>query len=419
MTRTADRTYIEGDWYLTAALPEFSKIDAEHFGPALEQALGEHLSEIEHIAHNSAAPTFANTIEAIELSGRRLGRIGAVFGNLTSAHTNETLQALEREFAPKFAAHRTAISSNAALFERVQRVWEQAGADGEKLDLNAEQFQLLTRTHKDFVRSGAALSADGKARLGEITKRLAELGTSFSQNVLGDEAEFELSLNSDDDLAGLPDFLKAAMASAAADRDSAASHVVTLSRSLIAPFLTFSDRRDLRERAFKAWASRGEQGGERDNREIIRETLALRSERAKLLGFDSFADFKLDNCMAKTPDNVAELLSTVWAPAKARVGDECAALVAMARQHGGSDDIQPWDWRYWSEKVRVKNYDLDEAEVKQYFTLDNMIAAAFDVANKLFNVSFHERHDLDLYHPDVRCWQVPDRDGQDVGLFYR
>ncbi|MEO1265705.1 MAG: M3 family metallopeptidase, partial [Pseudomonadota bacterium] len=340
-------------------------------------------------------------------------RVAAMFYNLSGAHTNADHQAIEREIAPRMAAHYNAITANAKLFARIDALSQSA----ETLGLDAEGARLLERVHLGFTRAGAALPTDKKERLGDIKKRLAELGTEFSQNVLADEAAYELPLPEEADRAGLPQFVIDGAAAAAQERGSTASHVITLSRSLIEPFLMFSTRRDLREQAFKAWTSRGANDNDHNNREIIAETLKLRQERAELLGYETFSAFKLADTMAETPERVRELLETVWAPAKARALEEADALQAAARDEGANIEIAPWDWRHYAEKVRKARYDLDEAEVKPYFALDNMIAAMFETASRLFGLKFAERTDLALYHPDVRAWDVTDGDGVHVGLF--
>lgn len=401
------------DWYLHNDLPDFAKLQPAHFPPAFDLAMSDHLDEIDAIAGDAAPADFANTIERLERAGLRLARTSAVFWNLASADTNPQIQALERELAPKMSAHYTKITQNQDLFERIANIWNTRAQH----DLTLEQERVLTRSYENFVRAGALLQGDDRTRLGVIKQRLAELGTAFGQNVLADEAAFMLELHDEADLAGLPESLRQAMASAASERDTDAPYVVTLSRSLIEPFLTFSTRRDLREQAFRAWTMRGQNGAEADNRENIAETLALRQEVAALLGFATYADFKLDNTMAKTPGEVQKLLETVWPHAKAKAAVERDRLANAAKDAGINISIEPWDWRYWAEQVRQRDFDLDESEVKQYLTLDNVIAASFEVAGRLFGLTFRERNDIKAYHDDVRAFDVMDRDGQPVGLF--
>nr|WP_320109563.1 M3 family metallopeptidase [Bosea sp. NBC_00550] len=401
-------------WETPFRLPPFGAIRPEHIRPAFDAALAKHKGEIAAIVADKAAPDFANSIEALERAGRALSRVGGVFFNLTGADTNEALQAIEREMSPITSRHWSAIMMDEGLFARVDAVF--AGQD--KLGLDAEQARLLERTYKGFIRSGAKLGADDKKRLATINERLAGLGTQFSQNVLKDESSYALFIEDEAGLAGLPEFVKAAMARAAADRGKPGQHAVTLSRSIIEPFLTFSTRRDLREEAFIAWSKRGENGGESDNRAIVAEMVKLRAEKAKLLGYATFAHFKLDDAMAKTPEHVRGLLELVWKPAKARAAREAADLAALAQDEGENGPIRPWDWRHYAEKVRQKTYALDEAVLKPYLQLDRVRQAAFDVAGKLFGLSFAERPELAGYHPDVRIFEVTEAaSSRHIGLF--
>jgi peptidyl-dipeptidase Dcp len=400
-------------WATPFELPPFGAILPEHFRPAFDQAIAENRAEVKAIATNPEAPTFANTIEAMELSGASLDRVGNVFFNLTGAHTNDAIEAVEREVAPLLARLSSEIYLDPNLFARVDALWQRR----DELGLSPEQFRVLERYHKRFVRTGAGLDEASKLRLAAITERLATLGTQFGQNVLADEKSYTLVLATEADLAGLPDFLRAAAAQAAIDRGLPSKHVITLGRSSIEPFLTFSKRRDLREQAFRAWSKRGENGAETDNRAIVGEMVALRAERAKILGYRSFAHFKLDDTMAKTPEAARELLEKVWSPARRRALSEQGLLEEIVQAEGGNFRIAPWDWRHYAERRRKAEFDLDEAEVKPYFQLDRMIEAAFDTATHLFGLTFEERRDLDLYHPDVRAWEVLDGEGRHVGLF--
>jgi peptidyl-dipeptidase Dcp len=401
-------------WQTPFRLPPFAEIRPEHIRPAFDAALSKHKDEIGAIMADPASPDFANTIEALERAGRALSRVGGVFYNLTGADTNEALQAIEREMSPITSRHWSAIMMEPALFARVDAVF--AKRDG--LGLDSEQLRLLERTHRGFIRSGAQLAPDDKRRLAEINERLAGLGTQFGQNVLKDESSYALVIGDEAGLAGLPAFLVAAMARAATDRGHPGKHAVTLSRSIIEPFLTFSTRRDLREEAFIAWSKRGENGNDSDNRAIVAEMVKLRAEKAKLLSFATFAHFKLDDTMAKTPENVRNLLELVWKPAKARAAREAADLSALAQAQGENAAIRPWDWRHYAEKVRQQTYALDEAVLKPYLQLDRIIQAAFDVAGKLFGLAFEAKGELKGYHPDVRVFEVKDAaSGRHIGLF--
>ncbi|TMV11875.1 M3 family metallopeptidase [Arenibacterium halophilum] len=400
---------ILADWTTPFQIAPFDTITDDDFAPALERALEAHLAEIDAIATNPEAPDFANTVEALEASGAALDRVLSVFFTLAGADSTPKREELQREFSPKLAAHYAGISSNKALFARLDAVWQ--GRDG--LDLTAEQARVLMLTHRGFVRSGAALDGAEDARMREIKSRLATLGTAFTQNLLADERDWSMDLDADG-LKGLPDFL--VQAAQAAGRDKGApGAVITLSRSLIVPFLQFSPRRDLREIAYRAWAARGANGGATDNREIAAETLALRQERAQLLGYDTFARYKLDTEMAGTPDRVRDLLMQVWEPARARALADAEVLTAMMQAEGVNGPLEPWDWRYYAEKRRAAEHDLDEAALKPYLQLDRMIEAAFDCANRLFGLSFHQL-DVPLYHPDCRAWEVR-RDGKHVAVF--
>lgn len=409
----ADRNPLLADWSAPFGLPPFGEIEPWHYETAFDMALGLARQAIDGIAANPETPSFANTIEAMELAGRELTRVASVFFNLAGSHTSEELQRIERDIAPKLARHSSETLLNQALFARVAALWETR--DG--LGLNPEQDRVLERYRLMFTRAGAGLDEAGRARMAEISQRLAVLGTKFSQNVLADEAGYQLLLESEEDLAGLPPFLRQAAAEAASERGHPGKHVITLSRSLIEPFLQFSTRRELREKAFNAWIARGENGGDTDNRVVISEILALRDERAKLLGFDSFAAYKLDDTMAGTPAAVRELLETVWGPAVTQARREAEALQQLAAGAGDNVTIAPWDWRYYAEKLRLRDHALDEAELKPYFQLDKMIEAAFHTASRLFGLSFREIDGLTLYHPDVRAFEVLDADGSHVGLF--
>jgi peptidyl-dipeptidase Dcp len=400
-------------WDTPFKAPPFERIKPEHFPPAFEQAIAEHRTEINAIADGKDAPTFGNTIDAIELSGRRLRDVAAVFYNLTGAHANDALQKIEREIAPVMARHRNEIFLNEKLFRRIEDLHKRKDA----LALPPEEGRVLDRYHTRFVRSGARLAPEAKKRFAAINERMATLGTQFSQNVLADEKAYMLVLETKEDLAGLPDFLVSAAAEAAEERGLKGKHVITLSRSSIEPFLQFSKRRDLREAAWRAWTARGEHDGPTDNRAVAAEMVALRAERAQLLGFDSFAEFRLDDSMAKTPQNALDLLHSVWTPARAQAEREEEALQAIIQAEGGNFETAPWDWRHYAEKRRKAEFDLDESEIKPYLQLDKMIEAAFDTASRLFGLKFTQRRDVPVYHPDVRTWEVTDADGRHVGLF--
>ena len=400
------------DWDTPFGMPPFDRIRPEHFPPAFDRGMDEQIAEITAIVASPAPPAFTDTIEALERSGRLLDRVRRVFSNLDSSDTNPALEAIARDYAPKLAQHQTRIALDPGLFARIADLYARRG----QLGLAEDQMRLLERHHLRFVRAGARLGPDQKARMAAISERLATLHTLFGQNVLHDEREWRLVLD-EADLDGLPGFARAAAAQAAAERELPGRYVVTLARSSIEPFLTFSSRRDLRRTAHEAWTARGTHPGDADNTPLIREIMALRAEQARLLGYENFAAYRLDDSMAKTTDAVERLLLEVWDPAKKKASAERAALEGMARAEGLNEPLEPWDWRYYAEKVRRAQYDLDEAEVKPYFVLDNMVAAAFDTAGHLFGLTFTARGDLPVYHPDVRVWEVRDRAGNHVGLF--
>ncbi|WP_444870423.1 M3 family metallopeptidase [Rhodobacter capsulatus] len=391
------------------ALPDFAAITDADFGPAFETALTEARAKIAAIAENPQPPSFANTIEALEMAEALLDRVAGVFYNLSGADSTPAREALMRDLAPKMAGFASEVTMNRPLFARIETLWATRG----DLDLSPEQARVLELYHKMFVRSGAALAGADAARMTEIKERLAVLSTAFSQNLLADERDWFRPL-AEDELEGLPEFVVTAAKAAGAERGQAGP-VLTLNRSLIVPFLQFSPRRDLRETAYEAWVARGAKGGATDNRLIAAEILNLREERAKLLGYDSFAAYKLDPEMAKTPANVRDLLMRVWAPAKAAAEADAAKLTAMMHADGLNGDLEAWDWRYYSEKRRVAEHDFDEAALKPYLSLNAMLAAMFDTAHRLFGLDFRPIEGP-FYHPDVRGWEVS-RKGRHIAVF--
>lgn len=397
------------DWTGAFGLAPFAEISDADFAPAFETALAEDLAETLAIANNPQIPSFANTIEALAATGKALHQVLSVFYTLSGADSNAAREALMREFSPKLSAHSSKIYANKALFGRIDRLWNSRT----ELDLSEEQQRVLMLTHRNFIRAGAALSGTAQLRMKEIKSRLAVIGTEFSQNLLHDERSWHLELGPED-LNGLPEFLIDAAKAAGVERGVEAP-IVTLSRSIIVPFLQFSAQRDLRKKAYQAWAARGAHAGAHDNRSLALEMLVLRQEMAELLGYPDFASFKLETEMAKTPENVLKLLKDVWQPAKARAEQDAGVLQEMMRAEGVNGDLEKWDWRYYAEKRRAAEFDLDEAQLKPYFQLDQMIAAAFDCANRLFGLSFEEVK-LPLYHSDCRAWEVR-RDGAHVALF--
>jgi peptidyl-dipeptidase Dcp len=399
-------------WTTPLGMPPFDRIRPEHFPPAFDRGMEEQIAEIAAIASSPGPPSFADTIETLERSGRLLERVSRVFFNLDASSTDDAIEAVARDYAPRLAQHQIRIALHPALFARIADIHARRAS----LELDPDQLRLIERYYLRFVRGGALLDPEQKERMAAISERLASLHTAFGQNVLHDEQDWQLVLD-ETDLDGLPGFAKAAAAQAAEERGLAGRYAVTLSRSAVEPFLTFSSRRDLRRVLWEAWTARGAGGGASDNAPIIREILALRAEQARLLGYENFADYRLDDTMAETGAAAERLLLQVWEPAKAKARDERAEIEAVARDEGLNEAIEPWDWRYYAEKVRKARYDLDEAEIKPYFVLDNMVQAAFATAGRLFGLTFAERDDLPTYHPDVRVWEVRDEFGSHVGLF--
>lgn len=409
----SENPFFSPSWNTPFELPRFDLAKPEHFAPAFEKGLAEHSAEIDAIAGNPEPPTFDNTIVAFEKSGELLSRVGRVFWNLTGSNTNDELQKIERDISPKLSVHYSAIYMNGALYARIAKLFDER----ETLKLDAEQRRVLELIHKDFVRAGAMLGEAARKRVADISSRLATLSTSFGQNILKDEADYTLVLEAPGDLAGLPESLIASAAATAKARGMDGKYVLTLSRSHVEPFLQSSTRRDLREILFDVWTKRGERDGETNNLGLISEIVALRAERAKLLGYDTFADYKLDNTMAKTAGAVRELLDRVWQGGLARAHVDRADLQKIADSEGANFAIAAHDWRHYVEKLRKQKFDLDESEVKAYLQLDNIRAAAFDVANKLFGLTFEEVKGLPLYHPDVRAFEVKEKSGAHVALF--
>lgn len=399
-------------WTAPFGLPPFAALLPEHFEPALREGMRAHRAELQHIATQDEAPGFDNTLAAFDRTGALLQRVSGVFYNLTSSATSPALQAVQRAMAAPMAAHGSAVYMDQALFARVDALHARRA----ELGLAPESQRLLERVHLDFVRAGARMAPAARTRYAQVMEELAALTTQFAQNVLHDESAWQLLLADDAALAGLPDFVRAAARQAASER-GVAGHVITLSRSLVVPFLTFSQRRDLREQAWRAWVGRGEQPGDHDNRQVARQILRLRREQARLHGHASYADYALTDTMAGTHAAVQGLLGDVWPRALAAVARERMALQMVMQGEGVNESIESWDWRFWAEKVRLQRYALDDAEIKPYFQLERMVAAAFDCAARLFGLSFTPRDDVPVYHPDVRAYEVRDASGEAVGVF--
>ena len=400
-------------WQTPFETPPFADVVPEHFLPAFEQAFADHAAEIAAIVHDPSAPDFANTITALERSGKLLTRVSAIFYDLVSAHSNPALLEIDKEVSLRMARHWNPIMMNAVLFGRIALLHDNRAARG----LTGEQMRLLERTYTRFHRAGAGLDEAAKARMAEINERLAHLGTTFSHHLLADEQDWFMELG-EADRDGLSDSFVTAAEAGASERGMAGKAIVTLSRSSVEPFLKTSGRRELREKAYKAFVARGDNNNANDNNAIIVEILKLREESARLLGYPTFAAYRLEDSMAKTPQAVRSLLERVWKPARARALADRDALQALVAAEGGNFALAPWDWRYYAEKLRQRRANFDDAAIKPYLSLDNMIEAAFDCANRLFGVSFAERKDIPVWHPDVRVWEVKDAAGKHKALFY-
>ena len=396
-------------------VPPFDRVQIPFFKPALEAAMAEQLAEVDQISKNTAAPSFENTIVALERAGSTFDRVTTIYGVWGSTMNVPEFQAVQREMAPKLAAFGDQITQNEALFKRIEAVYNSP----DKAKLTAEQQRLIWLDYTNFVRSGARLGTDAKARLSQINQELAGLFTKFSQNVLIEENDQFVLLKSEDELAGLPQSLRDAAAVAASSKKQPGAWLIMNTRSAIDPFLTYSDRRDLREKAWRMFINRGDNGDEHDNNAIITQILQLRAERAKLLGYKTHAHWRLENAMAKTPERAMELMEAVWKPAVARVHEEVRDMQAMADKEGAKITIEPWDYRYYMEKVRKDKYDLDQNEVKPYLQLEKLREGIFWVAGELFNFEFTPLTNVPVAHPDIRVWEVTDKTTKrHIGLWY-
>ena len=396
-------------------VPPFDRIEVEHFEPALAAAMQENLDEIDRIASNPEPPTFENTIAAQERAGRTMTRVAVVYGVWGGNMSTPEFQSVEREMAPRIAEFSDRIMQNSALFKRIETVYNSPT----KATLTPEQQRLVWLYHTTFVRAGARLDAKAKERVAEINKTLAALFTQFTQNILADETNLFLVLDARRDLDGLPDSVVEGAAAKAEELGLKGKWVIANTRSAMEPFLTFSTRRELREKAWRLFVSRGDNGGEHDNKAIVSEVLALRAERARLLGFETHAHWRLENTMAKTPERALSLMEEVWRPAVGRVREEVADMQAIARAEGDDITIEPWDYRFYAEKVRKDKYDLDENEMKPYLQLESLRDSMFWVSGELFGLVFSRVHDVPVYHRDVEVWEVKSRStGKHVGLWY-
>ncbi len=402
------------EWDTPFGVPPFEQIKEEHYMPAFEEGMKQHKLEIEALVNNSDSPTFENTVEALDRSGELLTKVANVFNNLTSAHTNEQLQKIEAEVKPLLAKHNDDINLNEDLFLRIKAVYGQKDI----LDLKPEQSMLLEKTYKEFVRGGASLSEEKKARFRKINEELSVLSVKFDKNVLDETNAFELVIEEEEDLAGLPQSVITAASEAAKERGYEGKWVITLHKPSFIPFLQYSEKRSLREKVFKAFASLCNNDNEFDNKKIVSRIAALRAERAQLLGYKTHADFVLEENMAKNANQVYSFLQQIWKPALAKAKEEARELQAMIEKEGSDFELQPWDWWFYAEKVKKAKYDLDDSTLRPYFKLENVRQGVFEVANKLWGITFHELEDMPKYHQDVEVVEVRDADGSHIGILY-
>lgn len=412
----ADGNPLLEEWDTPFGVPPFDRIESQHYLPAYRAAMQMHNEELAAIVANSDAPSFANTIEALELSGSKLARVNRLFSAVDSANSDDVIKATGKTIAPERAAHRDDIYLNSALFERVLAVYEQR----DDLNLSLEQMRLLEETHKDFVRSGASLDDASQARMREINAELAELSQQFGDNLLAETNNFELLVTDRADIGDLPESLVALAAEEAKRRghECAECWVFTLQRPSINPFLQYSPNRELRKTIFDGYAMRGDNDNEHDNKAIISRIVALRAERAALMGYGSHAEYVLSDNMAENPDNVYGLLDQIWKPALARAEAERAELQAMLEADGFEDRLRGWDWRYYTEKVRKTRYELDDDALRPYFEVNAVRDGVFALATELWGLQFEQRDDLPRWHPDQQVFEVREADGSHLAILY-
>ncbi|MBW3469747.1 M3 family metallopeptidase [Arthrospiribacter ruber] len=395
-------------------VPPFDKIKNEHFAPALREGMKIQQEEIDAITNNPEDPTFENTIEAMENSGRLLAKASIVFSNLNSANTSDELQAIAREMAPELSKHSDNINLNQELFERVKAVWDKK----DELGLSEVQHKLLEKRYKAFVRSGANLNDADKEKMREINSKLSTLGLQFGQNLLAETNAFQLVVENEEDLSGLPNSLKETAAADAKDAGMDGKWLFTLQNPSVMPFLQYADNRDLRKKIWEAYKNRADQDNQYDNKEILIEIANLRREKANLLGFETHADYVLEETMAKNPEGVYNLLNQLWTPALAKAKAEAAEIQELIKAEGKDFELEPWDWRYYEEKLKVKKFDLDEQEVKPYFSLPKVQEGVFMVVNRLWGLTFEEIENIPVYHPDAKAYEVKEADGSHLGVLY-
>ncbi len=394
--------------------PPFDKIEDEHFMPAIEEAISQHKAEIEAIVENPEAPDFENTIVAYDDAGELLTRVNRVFGGLRSAETTDRLQEIARETTPMLSEHRNSIRFNMDLFNRIEEVYE----NRENMDLDREQERLVEKVYQDFERNGVALPEEERNRLKELNERMSMVSLELGENLLAENNRYKLVLEDEEDLVGLPDHVISAAAEEAEKADKEGKWVFTLSKPSWIPFLQYSERRDLREEIFKEYINRGDNENENDNKELFLELLELRQEMSRMLGFDNYAEYFTDIQMAENPENVYDFLYEVWDPALERAKQERDDMQAIIDREGKDYELEAWDWWYYAEIIREEEYDLDEDQLKPYFTLDNVRKGNFALANKLYGLTFEERPEVPVYHEEVEAFEVYDNDGSHLGILY-
>lgn len=400
------------EWTTPYGIPPFDQIKNEHFMPAIEQGMQKHLEEIDAIVNNQETPSFSNTIEAMDYSGGLLSKTIAVFFNLESAETNDSLQKIAEDISPLLSEHNDKISMNEKLFDRVKTVYN----NRESENLTPEQTRLLTNYYKDFVRSGALLPADKKEQLKAINKEIGLLTLKYSQNVLAENNSFELVVENESDLAGLPESVKAAAAEEAKGRSKEGKWVFTLSKPSMIPFLQYAENRDLREKLYKGYINRGMNANEYNNSKLAQKIANLRITQANLLGYKNFAQYSIEDKMAKTPEEAMNLLTQVWTAAQPKINEEIADMQKLASAEPTPVKLESWDWWYYAEKVRKAKFDLDQEELRPYFQADSVMQGAFWTANQLYGLTFEALSDYPKYHEDVKAYKVSDADGSHIGV---
>jgi len=401
-------------WNTPFETPPFDKIEESHYLPAFYESMKLHDSEIDAIVNNSEAPTFENTIVALDVSGEMLKRVNRVFSGMNGAMSNDETREISKEIYPKLSQHQDNISMNASLFAKIKILHKKR----DELNLNKEQSMVLENYYKDFIRGGANLNVEDKAKFSEINGKLSTLSIQFGENVLKETNQFELIIDDEDDLAGLPESVIANASATAANKGHVGKWVFTISKPSMIPFIQYSEKRELREKIYSAYFLKGDNNNEIDNKNILVEMANLRLEKANLLGYNSHAEYVLDEQMAKVPSNVYTLLEKVWTPAIKKAKEERTDMQKLINKEGKTFQLASWDWWYYAEKVKKERYNFDENEVRPYFEVNNVIKGVFGLATKLFGITFEERNDIQKYHPEVKVFEVKESDGKHIGILY-